>query len=200
MSLLTPPFTVPVGQTCVFALPTTTVASGPYGGVCFGGNSYSLDGSSDLNTGSLAYVQWVPVWLLILPAFSGAGFLYRVGRWTRLYTHIYPVLYISASHYGNPDTDCYLLLNGSEFGTSEEPGVGIFSVPSSADSMGNTGAVITSASLGVQLVARGNNPAGDQSDSISIAAVGLAIYSSLPASSGVASVWVNVGNTKPLGS
>ena len=199
MSLLTPPFTVPVGQTCVFALPTTTAASGQYGSICFGGNSYSLDGSSDLNTGSLATFSGCP-FAPNTASVQWEGFL--VPRWPNgtVIHNIYPVLYISASHYGNPNTGCYLLLNGSEFGTSESPGVGIFSVPSSADSMGNTGAVITSASLGVKLVARGNDPSGDQSTSVSIAAVGLAIYSSLPSSSGVASVWVNVGNTKPLGS
>ena len=199
MSLLTPPFTVPVGQTCVFALPTTTAASGPYGSVCVGGNSYSGDGSSDLNTGSLATFSGCPFGPKTASVQWG-GFL--VPRWPHgtVIHNIYPVLYISASHYGNTDTEFDLLLNGSEFGTNHDPGVGIFSVPSSADSMGNTGAVITSASLGVQLIARGGSDVGDQSTSVSIAAVGLAIYSSLPASSGVASVWINVGNTKPLGS
>ena len=194
MSLLTPPFTVPVGQTCVFALPTTTAASGLYGGVCFGGNSYSLDGSSDLNTGSVATFSGCPF------APNGAsvqwgGFL--VPRWPNgtVIHNIYPVMYISASNYGNINTECYLLLNGSEF-LPEKPGVGIFSTPSSAYSMGNTEAVITSASLGVQLIARGDGT----STSVSIAAVGLAIYASIPANSGAASVWVNVGNTKPLGS
>ncbi len=197
MSLLTPPFTVPVGQTCVFALPTTTAASGTYGGVCFGGNSYSLDGSSDLNTGNLATFGGCP-FAPNTASVQWGGFL--VPRWPNgtVIHNIYPVLYISASYYGNTDTECDLLLNGSPF-DALKPGVGIFSVPSSADSMGNTGAVITSASFGMQLVARGGGP-GDQSDSVSIAAVGLAIYSSLPASSGVASAWVNVGNTKPLGS
>ncbi len=198
MSLLTPPFTVPVGQTCVFALPTTTAASGTYGGVCFGGNSYSLDGSSDLNTGSVATFSGCP-FAPNTASVQWGGFL--VPRWPNgtVIHNIYPVLYISASHYGNSDTECDLLLNGSAFGTNHDPGVGIFSVPSSADSMGNTGAVITSASLGVQLIARGGGP-GDQSTSVSIAAVGLAIYASIPANSGAASVWVNVGNTKPLGS
>ena len=199
MSLLTPPFTVPVGQTCVFALPTTTVASGTYGGVCFGGNSYSLDGSSDLNTGSVATFSGCPFAPNTASVQWGGFFVPRWPHGTVIH-NIYPALYISASHYGNPNTESDLLLNGRASRAAKPPGGGIFSVPSSADSMGNTGAVITSASLGVQLVARGNNPSGDQSDSISIAAVGLAIYSSLPASSGVASVWVNVGNTKPLGS
>ena len=197
MPLLTPPFTVPVGQTCVFALPTTTAASGPYGSICFGGNSYSLDGSSDLNTGSVATFSGCPFAPNTASVQWGGFFVPRWPHGTVIH-NIYPALYISASHYGNVDTECDLLLNGSKRASS--PGVGIFSVPSSADSMGNTGAVITSASLGMQLVARGNVPGGDQSCSISIAAVGLAIYASIPANSGAASVWVNVGNTKPLGS
>ncbi len=197
MSLLTPPFTVPVGQTCVFALPTTTAASGHQGANCFGGNSYSLDGSSDLNTGSLATFSGCPFAPNTASVQWGGFFVPRWPHGTVIH-NIYPALYISASHYGNPDTECDLLLNGSK--TASSPGVGIFSVPSSADSMGNTGAVITSASFGMQLVARGDVPGGDQSCSISIAAVGLAIYASIPANSGAASVWVNVGNTKPLGS
>ena len=199
MPLLTPPFTVPVGQTCVFALPTTTAASGPYGSICVGGNSYSGDGSSDLNTGSVATFSGCPFGPNTASVQWG-GFL--VPRWPNgtVIHNIYPVLYISASHYGNPDTECYWLLNGSEFGPNQVPGVGIFSATSSADSMGNTGAVITSASLEVQLIARGDVPGGDESTSVSIAAVGLAIYASIPANPGAASVWVNVGNTKPLGS
>ena len=199
MPLLTPPFTVPVGQTCVFALPTTTAASGPYGSICVGGNSYSGDGSSDLNTGSVATFSGCPFGPNTASVQWG-GFL--VPRWPNgtVIHNIYPALYISASHYGNPDTESDLLLNGRASGAAKPPGGGIFSVPSSADSMGNTGAVITSASFGVQLVARGDAASGDQSDSISIAAVGLAIYASIPANSGAASVWVNVGNTKPLGS
>ena len=199
MPLLTPPFTVPVGQTCVFALPTTTAASGPYGSICVGGNSYSGDGSSDLNTGSVATFSGCPFGPNTASVQWG-GFL--VPRWPNgtVIHNIYPVLYISASHYGNPNTESELLLNGIASYVAKPPGGGIFSVPSSADSMGNTGAVITSASLGMQLVARGNVPGGDQSCSISIAAVGLAIYASIPENSGAASVWVNVGNTKPLGS
>ena len=120
-----------------------------------GGNSYSLDGSSDLNTGSVATFSGCP-FAPNTASVQWGGFL--VPRWPNgtVIHNIYPVLYISASHYGNSDTECDLLLNGSK--TASSPGVGIFSVPSSADSMGNTGAVITSASFGVQLVARGGGP------------------------------------------
>ena len=114
MSLLTPPFTVPVGQTCVFALPTTTAASGTYGGVCFGGNSYSLDGSSDLNTGSLATFSGCPFAPNTASVQWGGFFVPRWPNGTVIH-NIYPVLYISASHYGNSDTECDLLLNGSAF-------------------------------------------------------------------------------------
>jgi hypothetical protein len=128
-----------------------------------------------------------------------AGFKVPAWPYGTVIHAIYPILYVDSVEYG-PAADMWMVINGSGFiGSPTLYSTGQVSVAHSGDSMGNTEAALTSATLGMTIDDTGLNEASG-GDSVVATFAGLAVYATLGSASNSPSVWINVGNTKPLGS
>ena len=177
----------------MFIPPTGFSGTGTTTGGCIGGTSYTSVGIGDILggtvgvsgtclTGASAAIEW-------------SDFLVPSWPYGTVIKAIYPVLYVSSSESG-PASDNWMSINGSGFIGSPTLAAGQVSVPHTSDSMGDTESVITSATVGASV---DNTGVSEGATDIVINGIALAVYIILGKVTPT-SVWINVGNTKPLGS
>lgn len=194
MPTITPPFTVPSGQTCIFALPTMFSGTGYNSGGCIGGSwsgigvatlsggTVAVSGSCLVGPGEVVNIEWSD---------------FSVPQWPpgTVIHNIYPVIYVDSFESGAA-ADIWMSINGSGYGTSPTiSGTGQLSVANSSDSIGNTASVITSATVGIPI---DDSDVHLGPDNVVVTYIGLAVYVTLQKLTD--SVCINVGNTKTLGS